>query len=625
MEFRVRLNLWQSLLFLFVLSLALCMFLFLMQPLPFYDVMVVTFRSRGLNILLNWLPIFMPMLFLYFLGTGAASASTIVGAVWLSLGFANRTKILLRGDPLVPWDLLLGGEVAGIAHSFGIGSIVAVVAMCVLYIFAAVAAAWFIRSEKIGTEWKMLGGALCVVLLIFSFGRLYNNVSINEHLHIRGNIWNQVNQFNSRGFVYSFIHTFNTNRVMRPEGYDRDAVVAAIQRGNTDGFARLEGQTHPHIIMIMGEAFSELSNLPHFDFTGFDDPLENWNEIRGEGIYGEVVVSVLGGGTAQTEFDVLTGLNARQFPGAPFAFRMLTDEFPSMASLLNRLGYRSEFMHPGFGWFYNRQNVYRYLGFERLVFIDEFEGVPTKGWYIREDYTISRTLEMFADHRAAHPGVPYFNFTVTIQNHGPYVDKYLIDGPVTEANFATTLDLLDIDINALSNYFHGQRDADIEFARLVDYLRDLPEPAVLVYFSDHLPAFTARIYDAILPDDYPFGSMESMTRTFRVPFLVWMNDAALELYGISHPADLTDPTDPTDPNAALLFSSPFLGAYVMELLGFTNLSPFWDFNAELRRRFPIITETRSFAPCGTPSSQLSEEEIAPLLLYRDWSYFKIFD
>ncbi|MCL1844661.1 MAG: LTA synthase family protein, partial [Defluviitaleaceae bacterium] len=610
-KFRVRLNLWQSMVFLLVMSLALCLFLFLMQPLPFFDVAVATFRSRGLNFFLNWLPIFLPMIFLYFVGAGAANSSTIVGAVWLALGFANRTKILLRGDPLVPWDLLLGGEVAGIAHSFGIGAILAVAAVCVLYVLAAVAAAWFIRSEKIGSEWRMLGVAACVIFLIFTYGRLYNNVGLNADLYVRGNIWNQVNQFNSRGFVYSFIHTFNTNRVMRPEGYDRDAVLAAIERGDTSGFARLEGQTHPHIIMIMGEAFSELSNLPHFDFTDFDDPLENWNKITPEGIHGEVVVSVLGGGTAQTEFDVLTGLNARHFPGAPFAFRMLTDEFPSMASLLNELGYHSEFMHPGFDWFYNRRNVYRWLGFERLVFIDEFEGVPTKGWYIKEYYTINRTLEMFADHRAAHPGVPYFNFTVTIQNHGPYVDKYLHDGPVTEPNFSTNHDLPDIDINALSNYFHGLRDVDIEFARLVDYLRELEEPTVLVYFSDHLPAFTARIYDTILPNTYLPGSLEDMTRTFRVPFLIWMNPAALELYDVAHPAELAVPGE------TLLFSSSFLGAYVMEILGFRNLSPFWDFNAELRRNFPVVTETRSFAPCGTPASGFTEEEIAPLWIYRD--------
>ncbi|MCL1882465.1 MAG: LTA synthase family protein [Defluviitaleaceae bacterium] len=613
----IRLKLWQALVFLLVMSLALTMFLFLLQPLPIWDVLIAMGRSFGLNLFLNWLPLFLLMLLLYFLGCGATSSATIVGAVGIGLGFANRTKILLRNDPLVPWDLMLGGEVVGIARSFGIGAIVAVIFGVILYIVVAIFAAFVIRSEKIGSEWRMLGVAVCLLTMFFVNQPLYANTNINNHLHIRGNIWHQVNQFNSRGFVYSFIHAFNTNRVMRPEGYDRDAVLEKIAAADLSGISRLEGKEHPHILMIMGEAFSDLSMNPHFCFEGFTDPLENWQRLLPKGISGDIIVSVLGGGTAQTEFDVLTGLNARQFPGAPFAFRMITTEFESMAWLLNSLGYRSEFMHPGFDWFYNRRNVYRHLGFDRLMFIDEFDDIPTKGMYINEHDTINRVIEMFAEHRQNFPGVPYFNFTVTIQNHGPYVDKYLIDGPVTEANFSTDLDLLEVDINALSNFFHGLQDADIEFARLVDYVNTLPEPTVMVYFSDHLPAFNMRIYDTVFSAANTF---EEMTQLYTVPFLILFNYAALEFYGISHPIELA-----TDPYENMLFSSPFLGAYVMELLGFTNLSPFWDFNTELRREFPIILETRSFAPCLTPSSHKTREQRLPLYLYRDWSYFRIFD
>jgi phosphoglycerol transferase MdoB-like AlkP superfamily enzyme len=372
--------------------------------------------------------------------------------------------------------------------------------------------------------------------------------------------------------------------------------------------------------MIMGEAFADISDSPHFDFTGFTNPLENWHELIREAVHGHIIVSVLGGGTAQTEFDVLTGLNSRQFAGVPFAFRMITDEFESFASILNSLGYRSEFMHPGFGWFYNRQNVYRHLGFERLMFIDEFDDIPTKGMYINEHDTINRIKEMFADHREAFPNTPYFNFTVTIQNHGPYVDKYLYDGPVTGATFHTDLPLADVDINALSNFFHGLQDADIELRRLTDYLNALPEPVVLVYFGDHLPALNMRIYDTLKPNVYEAGSFEDLTRLFRTPFMIWMNETALEMYGVSHPAELK-------PNAdeEMLFRASYLGAYVMEILGFTNLSPFWDFNKNMRVQIPFIAENRAFLPCRTPVTDSHTVPYSNLRLYRNWSYFRIFD
>jgi len=606
-----------------VMSFALALFLFLLQPLPFSYVWASIRGSSGLNLFLNWLPLFLLMLFLYFCGAGAVSAATAVGAVGIGLGFANRTKIILRGDPLVPWDLMLGGEVVGIARSFGAAAIFAVVGGILIYVLVAVVAASVIRSERIDWKWRVAGALACVVFALAANRPLYNNWQLNANLHIEGNIWNQVNQFNSRGFVYSFIHAFNTNRVMRPEGYDPDAVLAWIRKSDTSGAARLAGQVLPHIIMIQGEAFSDISLSPHFDFTGFVDPLENWQELVHEGISGDLIVSVLGGGTAQTEFDVLTGLNSRQFAGVPFAFRMITDEFESFASILNSLGFRSEFIHPGFDWFYNRRNVYRFLGFERLVFLDEFDDATTKGMYISEYDTISRLIEMFAEHRDGFPGVPYFNFTVTIQNHGPYVDKFLYDGPVTEANFSTDLDFAEIDINALSNYFHGIIDADVELRRLTDYLQELDEPVVLVYFGDHKPAFPARLYDTFIPTFEP-GSFEDLTRLFNVPFLIWMNDAALELYGVSHPSELK-----RDAGEELVFSAPFFGAFVMEILGLTNLSPFWDFNMELRRIFPIMTEMRSFTPCRMISTYMTDYPYNyrrnRLLLYRDWSYFRIFD
>jgi hypothetical protein len=116
----------------------------------------------------------------------------------------------------------------------------------------------------------------------------------------------------------------------------------------------------------------------------------------------------------------------------------------------------------------------------------------------------------------------------------------------------------------------------------------------------------------MIPDEYEAGSFEDMTRLYRVPFMVYANEYAKH-HRILQQSD-----------EDLLFSAPFLGAYVMELMGFAKISPFWDFNMELRRQFPVMTETRSFAPCRTASSYMNEEQRAPLLLYRDWSYFKVF-
>lgn len=617
----LKLNIWQAVLFIFVMSFALAMFLLLLQPLPFGYILRLARENNGLNLFLNWLPLFFPMLLLYFAGLGATSAATIIGALGIFLSVANRFKILIRNDPLMPWDLTMGSELLGIVGSFGMGIILSGVFLVVLYILAAIVATRVIKSHKLRPIIRCVGVSLCLIATFYSNRVFYNNPTINYHLAIAGNEFNQVNQFNSRGFMYSFLHALNTQRIEPPAGHDPAAILERIQMTDISGLDRFQDTQMPHIIMIMGEAFSDISLLPYFEFKDFDgQPLSNWVVLKDESIHGHIVVPAHGGGTADTEFDVLTGLNTRQFRGGtPFSFRMINDDSESFATILNSIGYRSEFVHPGFAWFYNRQNVYRWLGFERLVFIDEFEGLPTKGWYMNEFDTINRVIDMFEEHLLINPDIPYFHFCVTIQNHGPYIDKFLYDSNVNIPNFTSTLDFNDADINALSNYFYGMYDADKELGRLVEHLRVSDEPVVLVYFGDHLPSLGRGLYDIIMPDIHEPGSKEDLTRLFRTPFMIWFNDVALELYGIQHPIELVCGDE------VMFFGATYLGAFILEILGVTNVSPFWDYVNEMRRLFPVMTETRSFAPGGYVSIDMSDEARAPLILYRSWSYFRLFE
>jgi len=617
----IKLNIWQAVIFLLIMSFALSLFMLLLQPLPFSYVSNLARVNNGLNLFLNWLPLFLPMLLLYFAGLGATTSATFIGSLGIILSVANRFKILLRNDPLMPWDLSLGGELLGIVGSFGRSMIVAGVLLALLYILAAVLAAKVIKSDKLRPIVRGVGVLACLLVIFISNYVFFSNSAINNRLVVTGNRYNQVNQFNSRGFMYSFLFALNTQRIEAPYGHDPERVREIIRTADTSSIDRLAGEQLPHIIMIMGEAFSDISLLPYFDFSDFGgQPLSNWVALRDESIQGHIFVPSHGGGTADTEFDVFTGLNTRQFRGGiPFSFRMINDDFESIATILNSLGYRSEFVHPGFEWFYNRQNIYRWLGFERLVFIDEFEGLPTKGWYMNEHDTINRVIDMFEEHKARNPGIPYFHFCVTIQNHGPYVDKFIDGADVPIPNFATTLDFNETETNALSNYFYAMYDADKELGRLVEHLRGLDEPVVVVYFGDHMPSLGLELYGTLFPDIHEPGSKEDLLRLFKTPFMIWFNDAALELYGIDNPTNLVSDDE------TMLFGATYLGAFVLEIISVTNVSPFWDNVNELRRLFPIMTETRSFTPDGRVSITMSDEERAPLILYRSWSYFRLFE
>lgn len=606
-----------SILSIFILSFLLTLLMFILKTNSIGDVIHDFNHSNYLNLLLNYIPILFSMLLLFFASNSLTLSLGVVSFVVIVASLINRFKIIFRDDPFFPWDLALGSELIGIAGSFGTRNIILAILFIIIFIIGIILAYFWVTTEKLKPMYRAICCAVCAITMYILNSTIYHDTALINSLHVTGNVFNQVNTFNSRGFVYSFIYTHNVHRFSMPDDFDIEPInyhlANFVPADNTDDMVR------PHIIMIMSEAFSEMGLNPQVSFEGFEyHPQHYWSQIieREETIYGQIVVPNLGGGTADTEFDVLTALNTRNLRGAPFSHRLVTNYFESIPSLLNDLGYRSVALHPGFRWFYNRQNVFRFFGFEHLYDIEYFEDYHFKGMYISEWATMDKLLDIFERHLEDYPDTPLFSFTVTIQNHGPYTDKYLVD-----TNFSTTLDLTPEEMNPISNYFHGLRDKDkdTELQRIIEHFENTDEPVVLVYFSDHLPAFTPSIYAQFYPDIFEPNSLESAVRLHTVPFIIWQNQAARAITPIEENFQTAIMPD------NMTISSNFLGAYVMQLLGFENLSPFFDYVNNLRTKFPIILESMSYSIDGRYSIYMTPEERLPIIIYRHWQSHIIFN
>lgn len=603
-----------SLVLVVAISFFLTIFMLALQPLPVSYVFNSFIESNFLNLILNYIPVLLLMLLLLFISNSLTLAVTTIGFIVTLMSLINRYKIILRDDPFFPWDILLGGELIGIARSFGTRNIILAISFIVVSIVIIILSYFIVRTHKLKPIYRGVGSLSCIVMIIILNSTVYSNTNIINSLPVTGNIFNQVNTFNSRGFLYSFIYTHNVHRISMPNDFNIDPINNIIE--NFTPIELADDIATPHLIMIMSEAFSDIGLNPNVDFEGFDHPQYYWKQFieREETIHGSVIVPNVGGGTADTEFDVLTGLNTRNLRGAPFSHRLVTNYHKAIPWVLDDLGYRSIALHPGFRWFYNRQNVLRFFGFEYFYDITYFTEDQFKGMYVSEEATMDKILDIFERHIHDYPGVPLFNFTVTIQNHGPYTDKYMAD-----TNFNTTLNLTEDEMNPVSNYFVGLRDKDLELQRLIDYFEHHEEPVVLVYFSDHLPAFASSIYDQFFPDIFEPNSIESTIRLHTVPFAIWQNEAARQITPIEY--NFKTAVMPNN----MTISSNFLGGYVLELLGFSQLSPFFTFTQELRGKFPIILEDKSVGIYGDLSLYMTSEEREPLIIYRDWQFHKIFN
>lgn len=615
MSKKIYLNLWISLVLLLLFSLGTTFFLFAIAPGPLNEFLEILKAVPSL-FFLNFIPILFLMLLFFFLTNNSAFSICLISALFAILGLVNRTKISMRQDPLLPTDLTLMRETSAVVNTFDTSLLIKIFSFLAIIILFLLITAVFFRCRKVSTRLRIIG---CISTILVIFGAntfLYQSETIYNKYPVQGNIYFQVNHYNSKGLVYCFLYGFNTLKVEKPEGYSPSEY--AKLKSAPYSTEKVE-EKRPHIIMIMGEAFSDLSINKNLDFTNYTDPLEHFKKLcaRKDAISGHIVVPNFGGGTSDTEYDVLTSCPTRYLGNSLPSYNFVRKPFDSIPRNLKKVGYDTLAIHPGYSWFYNRQNVYPYLGFDRFITLDEFDPqTQNKGGYINEKVTIDTIIESFENYSKKSEN-PLFSFTVTIQNHGPYQDKYLD----VSKNFNTDIPLTTAESTMLSNYFYGMIDVDQELGRLVTYIENSNEPIVLVYFGDHLPGFSNGMdfFDILDYDININGTLEERLRVYETPYVIWQNETAKKISHIDQ--NLKDARLP-DNN---LISSNYLGSLLLELMDMDHLSPLYEFSNQLRKELPVIA-TQTFMDGKRNFKEiLTTKEQEKVDFLKGWEYYKLFE
>ncbi|WP_394266263.1 LTA synthase family protein [Anaerotignum sp.] len=566
-------------------------------------------------LLWNFLPALLAVCLVYFITGRLFFSSALLQVVWILFAVSDKIKVSMRQEPLLPTDLTLIKEALTIVKTFpvymlaliGIGAVAAIA----ILIFS------FIRSEKQRPPViARLVGILCVVLAALGLNSLvYDNKDLYDGYPVVENPYFQVNQYNTRGLVYSFFHQVNIMRLQAPEGYDKTQYDSL-----TSAPAAADGQPAPNIIMIMGEAYSDLSENEHISFEGYTDPMANYKELcaKENAVSGHIAVANFGGGTSNTEYDVLTGLPTRFLDTALPSYNFIHHEIDALPYRLSQIGYETASIHPGYAWFYNRQNVYPDLGFETCYFLEDSFDLASQGigGYVNEEATMDKILSVFEE-TIQSSSAPVFSFTVTIQNHGPYEKKY---GTLPQ-NFSTDVELTETETDLLTQYFYGIIDADREIGRLVDYAENSEEPIILVYFGDHLPGFSNGMdfFDLL---DYPKdanGTPEEQTAVYETPFVIWANDSAAAQCGFAE--NITEAALPENG----IISSFYLGSLTTELAGMEGLSPLYDMLNDMRKEYPVLSDMYHVDAQGNYVQELPEDMQKQLDTLIGWQYYILFD
>ncbi len=507
--------LWNGLLMLGA-ALALGLLCLMLAPAQYGWELFYDYLDHPALVALNLLPPVVLMALLYGLSGRAWLAYALTSLPVLGLAAANAYKMFFRDDPVIAADLLLLGEAGNMAGKYQLFLFGKLAAALGCALVSALLLALLARGRPLGRFRAGIAGTAlaCAAALspLYASDQVYQDNANEEHI----NKWSVTQQYVSRGLLYPFLHSVKDAFPRPPEGYD--------QREAEQWLAQYEDAAIPedkkvNIVGIMLEAFTDFSQFEEIQFS--QDVYAIWHALEAEGYSGALLSNIFAGGTVNTERAFLTGV-----ADGNYDYR---GEAPSYVRYLKGQGYRATGSHPSYNWFYNRQNVNAYLGFDSYRFTEDYFGpvygadpvLNDDGFLPDLTRTVLEQLEQDA---------PLFSFSVTYQGHGPYGDRECWWGEPED--FFTNPGLDDASRYILSNYLGSVMATQRYLSDMVDAFRASDEPIVLVVFGDHKPWLGNgnSVYHA-LGVNLDQDSREGFYNYWSTPYLIWANEAAKAAVG----------------------------------------------------------------------------------------------
>lgn len=555
----------------------------------------LSYFTNPLILFLNlWPPVLLVWLF-YFLSRRAWIGFLGGFIPVIGVALVNYFKIQLRADPFLAVDLSLASEAAGIVGNYELDlnwliwlTLAALIAGLVFSILLMP------RGLK-GWPVRMLGALSTGALMAVSFVSLYLNDSLYEKAG-GAMPWNEAQDYVTKGGIYPFLYSFQEMIFTAPEGYD--GLSAAELLGQYQD-ADIPEDQKVSIMGIMLEAFCDLTD---FELLAQQDSVQQvyapWHQLSEQSVSGRLLTNIFAGGTVDTEWAFLTGYSSHS------DFIKDTDSY---VWYLDGQGYQTFGSHPGFGWFYDRQTINQFLGFQEYWFTENHYGdlVDPVAAQWNSDHILMEELLKQLKERVQEG--PCFSFSVSYQNHGPYEWQYTI---ADEYLTPERTGLKQETCNIWNNYLMRVSDTLSAVTDLVEGLEEMDEPVILVLFGDHKPwGGNGNSGYADLGCTFDLQTAQGFYDYYATPYLIWANSAAKETLGKEFIQDGGD------------FSPCFLMGEVFEQCAWDGPA-FMQLSREVCSLTPLVHEQGIYWKDGAPYYTLTPEEQEMIDAYQSVEYYR---
>lgn len=553
------------------------------------------FSTLSSNSLWNNLIIIGVLYLILFFTTNLRFASLLILSASVFIGISNQLLIDSRGAPLLFYNLFQITDGLNVASSVAININNR---MLQSMVFSYILLTFFFFIPKLylpkllpsrtfyssyDFKWpkrfsRILLGYITLITIVPMI-----NKTVVSNANISLNYWRMYVTYGQFGLPLSLASFYEDSKITKPEGYSLPKLNEVLEKYPPE----TEKQTiRPNIIFIQNESQSDFSNLQGLNME--PDPLSNQHALTDNTIHGTLNVSVFGGGTANTEYEVLTSnpislLSSNLFPYQ----QIITQERPSFATYLKNKNYDTVALHPQSGNNYNRHAVYPLLGFNKSYFLDSEPAISSlapltidRGWP-SDQFLFNGIKELYTQ----KGDQPLFSFVVTMQGHGGYPSTEEIYPREVSINGSTSEYL------AETEFLTSMKRTDEAFADLITFFSTYKEPTVIVMYGDHQPSLTQEFYAQFMDENNP-------ATKYSTPLVIWSN------------FDIRERESTT-------ISPNYLVPYLMDILSESDYalprSPYQQFLSDMQIEAPIIT---SWGNIDNSGQQI--EDMSSLSLYQTY-------
>lgn len=401
-----------------------------------------------------------------------------------------------------------------------------------------------------------------VIILVFGLTILLSNRSIAKYINFLSlSMWDIETNYQTNGYFLTLLSEIQYLKQTAPDGYSENAVsqIAESYLSSYKLTEELDSSyvTPENIILIMNESWADfryIADFPKADtITPFIDSLHK-NVIKGY-----LHVPVFGAGTANSEYEVLTG-NCMQFLEASnIAYQLYIQENEwGLASTLKEQGFQTVALHPNTATNWNRNIVYPRMKFDKFISYENWpkEMLQNIRWCTSDESSYNTLIKLYKE---KEENEKLFSFLVTMQNHGGYNWS---DYPSTVSlDYETKYPLTE-------QYLSLIQESDHAFASLVEAFENIEDPTMIIMFGDHLPNIENSFYENLLNTSWENISLFEKQKIYTTPFVIWTN------YNIPEQKEIE-------------MSSNYFGSYILQLTGM-ELTDYNKCLLEFMKEIPII-------------------------------------